>query len=121
MGLFQKPLSGSTHVGFLSEQKVYKFFVLHDILLQGGNVYSCREDQLFRLTHIEHGSGTAVSQEAGEAEGFLARRERALRDFQLQVDSSKLEISPGDISNKGDHDLLANRFPGETVRASAPG
>src|SRR6267154_2316683 len=71
--------------------------------------------------HIGDRSGTAVSQEAGEPERFPARRESASRDFQLQVQSSKLEISPGDISHQGDHDLLASRFAGQKVRARGLG
>src|SRR2546429_2756396 len=117
MRLFCKPLSARSHMGVFSEENAYEVFLLLDLLPRGGSLCPCREDQLFRLTHIEHGSGTAVSQEAGEAERFLERRESALRDFQGQVHSSKLEISPGDISHQGDHDLLANRFAGEKVRA----
>src|SRR5258708_40232108 len=121
MRLFCKLLSAGNHMGVFSEQDADEVFLLLDLLLQGGDLCACRVDQLFCLTHIEHGSRTAVSQEAREPEGFLARRESAPRDFQLQVQSSKLEISPGDISHQGDHDLLASRFAGEKVRTRGLG
>src|SRR5712692_2350465 len=117
MRLFCELLSAGNRIWVFSEQDADEIFLLLDLLLEGGNLCACREDQLFRLTHVEHGSGTAVSQEAGQPERFLARRESALRDFQLQVQRAKLEISPGDIGHQGDGNLLASRFTGKKVRA----
>src|SRR5260370_42527278 len=108
MRLFCELLPAGTRIGVFSEQDADEVFLLLNLLPESGNLCACRENQLLRLTHIEHGSGTAVSQEAGEPERFLARRESAPRGFQLQVQSSKLKISPGDIGHQGDHDLLAS-------------
>src|SRR5260370_20330632 len=117
MRLFCELLSAGNRIGVFPEQDADEIFLLLNLLFEGGNLCACREDQLFRLTHIEHGSGTAVSQEAGEPERFLARRESALRDFQLQVQRAKLEISPEDFSHQGDDDFLASRFAGKKVGA----
>src|SRR5216684_171564 len=117
MRLFCELLSAGNRIGVFSEQDADEVFLLLNLLLESGNLCACRENQLLRLTHIEHGSGTAVSQEAGEPERFLARRESALRDFQLQVQRAKLEISPGDIRHQGDRNLLASRFAGKKVGA----
>jgi hypothetical protein len=86
--------------GILAEQSADKIFLLLNLLLQSWNLGGRGEDQLFGLTHVEQGRGAVIRKRLRQAQRLPSRGERALGDFQFQVQGTQLKISARHVGDE---------------------
>src|SRR5882724_1735378 len=93
--------------GIVSEKSTYEIFLLLNSSLQIGNGFGCGEHQLLRLPDVKHGRSPAACQRLRELQRVPARSQSSSRDFEFQVELTKLEISCGNIADECADDSLA--------------
>ena len=90
--------STCNRIGIIAQKRADEVLLLLDASFQVGYVLSCKGDQLFRLSHVEHGADPAVCQRTSKLQRLLARTQGSARDLKLKVVRTKLEIRGGNIA-----------------------
>ena len=73
------------------------------------------EDELFSLSHIEHGRGAAVGKDLSQSQRVLSRGERLARDLQFEVLFAQLKIGARNIADQRADDLTLRPLLREQV------
>src|SRR6266478_6262735 len=100
MRLLRQLRSTCDRTGIVSEKSAYEVFLLLNSSFQIGNGFGCGEHQLLRLPDIEHGGSPTACQRLCEPQRVPARSQSSSRDFEFQVELTKLEVGCGNVTHK---------------------
>src|ERR1700678_3335064 len=117
MRLFRE-LAAAIHWSRISaQQNIDEIFVLLNLPFDiwyrfGGGIH-----KLLGLPHVDERSRTILLEGLFELQRILARRQRLLGDFQLEIESAELEVCGCDVRDNGVDDGATAPFAGEQIRA----
>src|SRR6266478_5652885 len=110
MRLLRQLRSTCDRTGIVSEKSAYEVFLLLNSSFQIGNGFGCGEHQLLSLPDVKHGRSPTACQRLCEPQRVAARSQSSSRDFEFQVELTKLEISCGNVANECADDRFTGPF-----------
>src|SRR5258708_27097390 len=106
MRLLRQLRSTRDGTGIIAQKCADEVFLLLNSSFQIGNGFRRGEHQLLRLPDIEHGGSPTACQRLCELQRVAARSQSSSRDFEFQVELTKLEISCGKVADECADDRL---------------
>jgi hypothetical protein len=107
--------------GVLSEQQGNLIFGLLDLLLNRGDGFLRRVNELFRLAQIQTGGDAADLALSGQYQRFLACLQGAFRYLQRVIEFPQRQVGSRHVADQGGHDGLAVFFRAQKVGAGRLG
>ncbi len=83
-----------------SEQHAQPVLRLLDSPLRIDDGAACRVDELFRLPHVHERRGAAALPNLGQPQRLFARRQRPLRNLELEVEGAKIVVEGSNLADE---------------------
>ena len=92
MRLFGQLQPARNVAGIVAQKNADGVFLLRDLPLEVGNLRRRGVYQLLRLAHIQHRVDSVLLERLRKLQRVLCVTQRALRDFQFEIQLAKLKI-----------------------------